>query len=121
MPGKKLHRLGQQTKRVPMKLALIQELVLINATESRQPQLALRIMRQEIAPENYYRRIDESSAKPQSQSVQNVSQIVSRRVGRQPAACDPGLNRPANLRGVQCVDRYVGNLVLPAVTRMRAL
>ena len=104
-----------------MKLALIQELVLINATESRQPQLALRIMRQEIAPENYYGRIDESSAKPQSKSVQNVSQIVSRRVGRQPAACDPGLNRPANLRGVKFIDRYVGNLVLPAVPRMRAL
>ncbi|MGB6404544.1 MAG: hypothetical protein WBF26_17020 [Candidatus Sulfotelmatobacter sp.] len=61
---------------MPMKLALIQDLVLINATESRQPQLALRIVRQESAPENYSGRIDESSAKPQPQSVQNVSKIT---------------------------------------------
>lgn len=66
--------------------------LIINASESRQPQLALRIMRQEIAPEHYYRRIDESSAKPQSpvgpERQSDRLPMCRPAVGR---ACDPGL------------------------------
>ena len=105
---------------MPMKLALIQELVPINTTESRQPQLALRIVRQEIAPEHYYRRIDEISANSESQSVPDVRQIVGGGIGGQPAARDTGLDCPPNLLDVQFIDCYFGNFVLRAMPRMRA-
>ena len=103
-----------------MKLALIQELVLVGAAKSRKPQLALRVMGQKLATEHDNSRIDKGSANSESQSVQDVRQIVGGGIGGQSAARDTGLNRPPNLLGVQFIDRYFGNFVLPAMPRMRA-
>jgi len=103
-----------------MKLALVQELVLVSAAKSCKPQLALRVMGQKLATEHDNSRIDKGSANSESQSVQDVRQIVGGGIGGQSAARDTGLNRPPNLLGVQFIDRYFGNFVLPAMPRMRA-
>jgi hypothetical protein len=76
MPGQELHRLGQQFEGMSMKLALVQELVLVCTAESSKPQLALRVMGQELATEHYHRRIDKGIANAKSQSVEDVRQIV---------------------------------------------
>jgi hypothetical protein len=102
-----------------MKLALVQELVLVGATKSRKPQLALGVMGQKLPSENYYSRIDKSTANSESQSVQDVRQVVGGGIGSQPAARDTGLDSTPNLLGVQLIDRHFGYCVLPAVPRMR--
>jgi len=80
----------------------------------------LRVMGQKLATEHDYSRIDKSSANAESQSVQDVRQIVGEGIGGQPAARDTGLDRPPNLLGVQFIDRYFGYFVLPAMPRMCA-
>ena len=119
MPGQKLNRFGQQIKCMSVKLALVQELVLVGATESRKPQLALGVMGQEFAAEHYHRRIDKGSPNSESQSIQDVRQIVGGGIGGQSATRDAGLDRPPDLLGVQFINRYFGNFVLPATPRMR--
>jgi hypothetical protein len=103
-----------------MKLALIQELVLVGAAKSCKPQLALGVMGQKLATEHDNSRIDESSANAESQSVEDIRQIVGRGIGGQPATRDTGLDRTPNLLSVQFIDRHFGYCVLPAVPRMCA-
>jgi hypothetical protein len=84
-----------------MQLALVQKLVLVCAPKSRKPQLTLRVMGQKLATEHNNRRIDKDSANAESQSVQDVRQIIGGGIGGQPATRDTGLNRPPDLLGVQ--------------------
>ena len=103
-----------------MKLALVQELVLVGTTKSCKPQLALRVMGQKLATERNNSSIDKDSANAKPQPVQDIRQIVGGGIGGQSAARDTGLNRPPKLLGVQFIDRYFGSFVLPAMPRMRA-
>jgi hypothetical protein len=75
---------------------------------------------QKLATEHDNGCIDKGSHDTESQSVQDVRQIVGRGIGGQSAARDTGLDRPPNLQGVQFIDSYFGNFVLPAMSRMRA-
>ena len=102
-----------------MKLALVQELVLVGATKSSKPQLALRVMGQKLATEHDNGRIDKGSPDTEPQSVQDIRQIVGGGIGGQSATRDAGLDRPPDLLGVQFIKRYFGNFVLPATPRMR--
>jgi hypothetical protein len=76
-------------------------------------------MGQKLATEHDNSRIDKSSANSESQSFQDIHQIVGGGIGGQPAARDTGLDSTPNLLGVQLIDRHFGYCVLPAVPRMR--
>jgi hypothetical protein len=103
-----------------MKLALVQELVLVGAAKSCKPQLALRVMGQKLATEHDNSRIDKGSANSESQSVEDIRQIIGGGIGGQSAARDTGLDRTPNLLGVQFIEHYFGYFVLPAMPRMCA-
>lgn len=77
-------------------------------------------MGQKLATEHDYSRIDKGSANSESQSVEDIRQIIGGGIGGQSAARDTGLDRTSNLLGVQFIDRYFGYFVLPAMPRMCA-
>jgi hypothetical protein len=121
MPGQKLHSFRKQSEGMTMKLPLVEELVLVGATEPGKSQLALRVVRQKLAAEGHYRRIYQRPANAQTQPIQDVSQIIRGSISGQSTARNTRLDCPANLLHVKFIDRHVGNFVFPAMPGMRAL
>ncbi len=119
MPGQKLHSFRKQSEGMTMKLPLVEELVLVGATEPGKSQLALRVVRQKLATESHYRGIHQRSANAQTQPIQDVSQIICGSIGGQSAARNTRMDCPANFLYVEFIDHYVGNFVFPTMPRMR--
>lgn len=100
---KEIRGFGHQLKRVPMNLALIVELCLVQATESCQAQLALWIVREKSLPKNHNRRIEYPSIGAESQAFEKI-RYRSRNERIQSPRRDGALSRVLDLRGIEILD-----------------
>lgn len=87
-----------------MNLALIIELCLVQAAESRQTQLTLRLVREELLSKDYNCRIENPSVDLESQAVEKSAAAPETRGSNRPAAIG-ALSHALDLLGIEILNR----------------
>jgi hypothetical protein len=100
---KEIHGFGHQLKCVPINLALIIELSFVQATELRQAQLTLLVVREKSPSKNHNCRIEYPPIGPESQAFEKI-RYRSRDERIQLPRRDGALSSVLDLRGVEILD-----------------